>query len=379
MIPCRRELFDLPDDVAYLNCAYTAPLLKSAAAAGMRAVNQKSRPWEITARDFFTSLEANRERFGRLVDAPSDHIAIVPAASYGVAVAARNIPVEKDQSIVVLEEQFPSNVNSWRKLAAEREATLVTVSRPGNDDWTAALLATIDSSTAIVAVPHCHWTDGTIIDLRAVGEACRRAGVALVVDGTQSVGALPFSVREIQPDLLVTAAHKWLLGPYGYGFCYVAPRWHLGRPLEENWLNRAGSEDFSKLTHQRDGYQPGARRFDVGEASSFMLAPIAAAALDQLLDWGVAAIAETLRETIGAIAERLEPLGLVAPPKEVRAPHMIGLRAPEGLPDDLSPRLAAEKVYVSVRGDAIRIAPHLHTNGDDLDRLEAALGRCLAR
>jgi selenocysteine lyase/cysteine desulfurase len=355
--------------VAYFNCAYTAPLLKSAEAQGKSAVSLKSSPWKLGTDLFFRDLNENRALFAALVDAPPAHVALIPSVSYGIALAAHNLPVAAGQTIVVLEDQFPSNVYVWQRLARSSGAGVTVVPRPEDGDWTPAVLNAITSRTAVAALPHCHWTDGTLVDLKAVGEKCRECGAALVVDGTQSLGAMPFSVPDSQPDFLVTTAHKWLLGPYSYGFCYVAPRWHGGRPLEENWLNREGSENFAKLVHYREGYQEGAKRFDAGEASNFILSPIAGAALRQILDWGVGNIAATLRTRTDAIAARAEALGLLAAAREYRAPHLIGLRHPRGFPADLPLRLAAANVFASARGDSIRIAPHVYNTDADVERL----------
>ena len=369
MIPCQRSLFSIPDEVAYFNCAYTSPLLKSAAEAGRRALNRKTAPWELGTDLFFRDLNANRALFAALVDAAAEDVAIIPSVSYGIALAARNLPVQSGQTIVVLQDQFPSNVYSWHRLARERGARIVTVPRPGDADWTPAVLDAITPQTALAALPHCHWTDGTLLDLEAIGQHCRACEAALVVDGTQSLGAMPFSVPDIQPDFLVTTAHKWLLGPYSYGYCYVAPRWQAGHPLEENWLNREGSEDFARLVQYREAYQEGAKRFDAGEASNFFLAPIAGEALRQIQSWGVAAIAATLRARTDAIAAQAAALGLAVAPAERRAPHLIGLRHPQGFPAELPARLAAAKVYASARGDSIRIAPHLYNTDADVEHL----------
>lgn len=378
MIPCQRHLFELPDDVAYFNCAYTAPLMRSAAAAGHQAIENKNTPWCITAGDFFETGEENRTLFSQLVDGNPDQVAIIPAVSYGIALAAKNIPVKAGQSILVLQDQFPSNVYPWHQLAAERGAAIITIPRPTDQDWTTAVLAAIDDRVAITALPNCHWTDGTVLDLVRIGEKCRTHGSALVVDAIQSLGALPFSVREVQPDFLATGAHKWLLGAYGYGFCYVDTKWLDGRPLEENWLNREASEDFSRLVDYRNGYQPGARRFDMGGGSSFFLAPVVKAALTQILAWGVADIAATLQGLTGQIAARAADLGFQVAPPKMRAPHMLGLYMPAGLPGDLPVRFAAQNVYASVRGDAIRVAPHLYNTSADIDRLFAVLERAMA-
>jgi len=369
MIPDQRHLFDLPESIAYLNCAYTAPLLRSAARAGEEAIEAKKQPWSIKPEHFFSSVENLRGLFGRLVGCEPGHVAIIPAASYGVALAARNLPVRAGQSILVLQDQFPSNVYSWKRLASQNGAVVETVPRPADSDWTSAVLQQVGDDTAIVAIANNHWTDGTRVDLVKVGEACRSAGAALVIDGAQSLGASPFSVSDVRPDFLAAIAHKWLLGPYSMGFCYVDPKWHGGVPLEENWLSRAGSEDFSRLVDYQEAYQGGARRFDVGEVSNFLLSPIAAAALEQILTWGVEEIAETLRTKTDEIARRAEKMGLLVAKREFRAPHMIGIGKPGGFSRELPGLLAEEKVYVSVRGESVRVSPHLYNNDEEIERL----------
>lgn len=373
MIPNQREQFHIPDDVSYFNCAYTSPLLKQAEAMGNNAVAQKTSPWELSTDFFFSYLNENRALFATLVGATPDHVAIIPSVSYGIALAANNLPVEPGQTIVVLQDQFPSNIYSWQRLASDRGASIVTVPRPTDGNWTPPVLDAITPQTALAALPNCHWTDGTLIDLKAAGEKCRACDAALVVDGAQSLGAMPFSVSEIQPDFLVTTAHKWLLGPYNYGFCYVAPKWHQGHPLEENWMNREGSEDLARLVQYRDRYQDGAKRFDAGEASNFILAPIAGEALKQILAWGVGNIAASLRAKTDAIAARAMAMGLEVAAPEYRAPHMLGLRHPAGLPADLPAKLAQARVYTSARGDSIRVAPHVYNTDEDVERLFTVL------
>jgi selenocysteine lyase/cysteine desulfurase len=377
MIPCQRHLFDLPDDVAYLNCAYMSPILKHAAAIGADAVARKCRPWTISPADFFADSERARERFAALLGARGDDIAGVPAASYGVAVAAANLPLEAGERVLVLADQFPSNVYSWHELAARTGAEMVTVARPADGDWSAAILTRLDERVAITALPHCHWTGGGLIDLVTVAARCREVGSALVIDATQSQGALPFDLAAIQPDYLVCAGYKWLLGPYSVGYLYVAPRWQDGVPLEHNWIARAGSEDFSGLVAYQDAYQPGARRFDVGERANFGLLPVSIAGLEQLLAWGQPAIAATLAARTAGIVERANRLGLRTLPAPLRAGHLLGLRFADGMPPGLPERLAKERVFVSLRGDSLRVAPHLYNNDADVDRLFGVLERSL--
>ena len=371
----QRDLFEIPEDIAYLNCAYMSPQLRPAREVGERAVTRKSRPWEITPNMFFEDVEEIRTLFARLVGGDVDGVAIVPSVSYGISVAAANVPVGEGEKIVILEDQFPSNVYSWRGLAEQSGANLVIVPRPDNFDWTSALLAEIEADTAVVAVPNCHWTDGSLVDLARVGESAREAGAALVVDGIQSLGAYPLDVSEVRPDFLIASAYKWLLGPYGVGYMYVGEEYREGNPIEHNWINRRGSQDFAQLVDYQDAFQPGARRYDVGERSNFVLLPMAAEALRQLIDWDVENVSETIGTLTDLIEERAETLGIAATPKERRARHMIGLMLGPDTPDDLAGRLTAHDVFVSVRGESMRVSPHLYNTEEDVDRLFDVLER----
>ena len=373
----QRELFEIPEEIAYLNCAYMSPQLRSAREIGERAVARRSRPWEITPDDFFEGAEKARALFARLVAAEADGIALIPSVSYGVAIAAANVEVCQGQEILILEDQFPSNVYAWRKLAKHSGAELVTVPRPANHDWTPAVLDLLNEDTAVVSVPNCHWTDGSLLDLARVGEQTRHVGAAFVVDGIQSLGAHPFDVTEVRPDFLITSAYKWLLGPYGFGFMFVGENYREGTPIEHNWINRRGSQDFSRLVNYQDAFQPGARRYDVGERSNFVLLPMASEALRQLLDWGIENVAETIGGLTDLIQAEAEEHGIEAVPAKRRVRHMIGLRLGARVPEDLAVRLAEENVFVSVRGESVRVSPHLYNTAEDVDRLFAALSMAL--
>ena len=376
-LPSQRHLFELPDGVTYLNCAYMSPQLRSVRAAGEAALGMKAQPWRLKPEDFFTHPERLRELFARLVGADADGVALVPSASYGMAVAAANLRVREGQRLVVLAEEFPSNLYPWRELARRARAEVVTVACPEDGDWTRAVLAQVDAHCALVAVPHCHWTDGSWLDLARVGARAREVGAALAVDGTQSVGALPLDVGVVRPDFLVAAGYKWLMGPYSQGYLYVSPQYREGVPLEQNWVVRQGSEDFSRLVDYRDAYQPGARRFDVGERSNFQLVPMAAAALSQVLEWGVEEIQGTLRVLTDRIARGATELRLEVAPASHRAGHLIGLRRRGGYAPVVAQRLAALDLHVSVRGDTLRVSPHLYNTPEDVDRLLAALAPLL--
>lgn len=290
-------------------------------------------------------------------------------------IAARNLPVRKGQSILVLAEQFPSNYYPWQRLAADNGATLKVVPWPTDYDWTAAVLDSLTADVAIAALPQVQWTSGGRLDLVRIGEACRRLGIALVLDLTQSLGAQPFSVGDVQPDFAVAASYKWLLGPYSIGVLYVAPKWHGGIPLEESWMQRANASDFASLILYTENYDRGARRFDMGKHSNFALLPAAERAMKQVLEWGVAEISETAGAINRRLAEAAAELGYTSPAEPLRAPHYLALRRKEAIPKELPEMLAQEKVFVSVRGSSIRVAPHVYNTTEDGERLISCLRR----
>ncbi|HEY7639797.1 MAG TPA: aminotransferase class V-fold PLP-dependent enzyme [Steroidobacteraceae bacterium] len=374
-----RNLFAIDDAVAYLNSASLGPRLHAVNEAGHAAVERMAAPWKIHTPDWFEDARRLRALFASLIGAPADCVALVPSVSYGIAVAARNAPVASGDNIVVIHQEYPSNYYSWQRLARERGAEVRTAVARGDGSLTDAIVAAIDRQTAVVAVSNCHWANGTLIDLPRVAATARRHDAALVVDASQSLGAYPFDVTEVRPDFLVTVGYKWLLGPYGLGYMYVAERWHQnGTPLEESWLNRRGADNFATLADYTDAYQPGAQRFNQGESAQFYLLPMALAALTQIAHWTPARIQLQLGEWTRELSSRAPALRLACAEPARRVGHMIGLSAQQALPPDLFKALASRDVYVGARGTNIRVSPHLHSTAADLERLTAALQELLA-
>lgn len=377
MIKCQKDLFDIPQGITYLNAAYMGPLMKRAAEIGAAAVNKKMNPWSIPVSDFFDPPNRYYQLAAEMIDANASDIAIVPSVSYGTAIAAKNIKISAGQNIVIMADQFPSNVYPWMELAKEKSAEIITVPWPADGDWTAAIIGATNENTAIVASANAHWTNGTLIDLVAVGRKTRTVGAALVLDLTQSLGVMPFSVKDVDPDYMIVGSYKWLLGPYSLGFMYVAPRNQSGKPIEESWITRRGAEDFARLVDYKEDYEDGARRFDMGEKSNFINIPIAIAGMEKLNQLGAENIAQYIKSITDYIAKRARAIGLDVVDDHLRSPNLIGINFKDGVPDHLAPTLAENKVFVSIRGDSIRIAPHIYNDIADVDRMFEILGGAL--
>lgn len=376
MLSCQRSEFELPDHIHYLNCAYMSPQLKSVSEAGTAALLQKGKPWEISTDDFFKGPLKVKQNFSKLVNI-EDHrrVAIIPSASYGIATVAANVKLKPGDEILMLAEQFPSNVYSWKRIADEQGGILRMA---GSDhtsfkdrNLTENLLGMINERTKVLAIGHNHWADGHLLDLKALRKATRDVGALLVIDGTQSVGALPFDMAEIDPDALICAGYKWLMGPYAVGVAYYGSAFDEGKPIEENWLNRKNSENFQGLVNYQDDYQPMAGRYSMGGQSNFILAPMLAESMQRLLDWGVENIQAYCAALVKEPLDRLQEMGVQLADPACRPAHLLGIRLPDDYFDlaKLKQLLQEASVFVSWRGQAIRISTHVYNTTEDMERL----------
>ncbi len=246
-----RAEFDIPRDICYLNAAYMTPQPRDVVAAAIRGATRRSQPWQITPPDFFNEVETLRAAFAGQVGCASDNIAIVPSAGYGVSCAANNLPTRQGDVILALRDQFPSNYYAWRRQALATGAEFHTVSKGAGQSWTDALLEAIElrgDNIAIATLEGHHWASAELIDLETVLPALRKVGARVVLDLTQSIGAFPINISRLAPDFMVSSGYKWQFCPYGVAFLYVDEQYFDGVPIEEAWMDRAGAEDFSRLS-----------------------------------------------------------------------------------------------------------------------------------
>lgn len=377
---CKISEFQLDPSVTYLNCAYMSPQMKVVEDAGIEGVRLKRNPFHISGDLFFDETEQLRQEYAKLINAGDPkRIVVIPSVSYGMANVAKNLPLSKGENIIAADEQFPSNIYPWRTLAEEKNAEIITVTPPKTDEgrgkkWNEQILESITPKTKMVAIGNIHWADGTLFDLKAIRKRTRDVGAWLVIDGTQSVGALPIDVGEIDPDALVCAGYKWLMGPYSIGLAYYGPALDDGKPVEENWINRYESENFAGLVNYNDNYQPGALRYEVGEHSNFILVPMMLAAVRQLNRWGAENIQSYCRNLISESVDKLRGAGYRIEDPAHRASHLFGVRlsgdhSMEAIKSDLDKK----NILVSFRGDSIRVSPNVYNTRDEIDTFTESL------
>lgn len=376
MFQNQKHLFNLDSNRTYLNGSYMSPQLKTVEAIGIECLKRKSQPSGITSTDFFDKKEVLRNRFAELIAVEdSQRIAIIPSVSFGIATAVKNIPFQKGDEIIVLEEQFPSNFYAWKQLEAEKGVEITTISAPPiragrGQQWNEQILSAITSKTKCVALPIVHWADGTRFNLKVIRDRTNAVGAYLIIDGTQSIGAMPFSVKEIKPDALICAGYKWLMGPYGLGVGYFGERFDQGTPLDNNWMNHENAEDFAKLVHYTNTFKPKAARYDVGESSNFILVPMLAEAINQLLQWTPSSIQSYCQRITQNPIQQLSGLGCFIEDEAFRSHHLFGLYVPTKIDMELlKSKIAQAQILVSFRGNAIRVSPSVYNSEEELEKL----------
>jgi selenocysteine lyase/cysteine desulfurase len=377
---CKKSHFLLDESVTYLNCAYMSPLLASVEKAGITGIQKKRNPFNITPAEFFGETERLRKAYGRLINADDPkRIVVIPSASYGLGNVAHNLSLSEGDEIVVAGEQFPSNVYPWQTVAKEQQAEIITVSAPDDSQnrgeiWNERMLDAITPNTKMVAIGQVHWADGTLFNLKEIRKRTREVGALLVIDGTQSVGALPFDVQEIEPDALICAGYKWLMGPYSIGLAYYGPAFDDGTPMEENWINRYKSEDFANLVNYSDRYQPGALRYEVGQHSNFILVPMLLKAIQQLNEWGPENIQKYCKDLTLEPIKTLKESGFIIEDEDFRSSHLFGIRLGDHHNmEQIKAAMETQNILVSFRGDSIRVSPNVYNTQKDITNLTNAL------
>ncbi|MGY6523061.1 MAG: aminotransferase class V-fold PLP-dependent enzyme [Mongoliitalea sp.] len=367
-----KHLFQLPEDIHYLNAAYMSPLLISVEEAGMSALVKKRNPTQIKPIDFFTETARVKSLFAQLVNGTAQQVAIIPSASYGMMTAVSNLPNDQGSKVLVVSDEFPSGYYTAERWCKEHGQSLEVVSAPevhvGKGAlWNQQILDAIDDTCTAIVISTIHWADGTIFDLEKIGEACQKHTCYLIVDGTQSVGAMPIDVKKCRIDALVCAGYKWLMGPYAIGLAYYSSKFNEGKPMEESWMNRANAENFAALTHYTSEYSEGAGRFNMGEFSSFNLMPMLEAALIQLLEWTPEMITAYVEELAKPLISFCKANGFWVEEETYRAKHLFAIGLPQGIArTDLLKSLEEAKIYVSVRGEGIRVSLHLFNTEEDI-------------
>lgn len=381
MLASQRELFDIPRDICYLNSASYSPLPLRTQEAARAAVGRKGAPWTLDAAFANRQHERARAAAARLINAEPSDVALISSVSYGVATVGKILAIPAGMRVLVLENDHSSPILEWQTRAASAGFTIETVRQPPDGDWTSAVMAAIERPgaprLALASISSVHWSDGGLIDIAKVAAALKRQGALFLIDATHAVGVVAMNVKSLDPDFVIFPTYKWLLGPYGRAFIYIAKRHQNGIPLEQTGFGRREIRSDAQIYFADVGYVPGARRFDMGERDHFISMEMAAIGMEMMAEWGMDAVAGRLAMLTARIAEGLNGSKVRLMETRFRAPHILSLGFAGGLPAGLIEGLAGDGVYVAPRLSRMRISPHVFNDEHDADRFVAALKKRL--
>ncbi|MBB4133048.1 aminotransferase class V-fold PLP-dependent enzyme [Xanthomonas sp. 3075] len=372
----RHQAFALPIGITYLDAASRGPLLRAVQTIAHQAVDALATPWQLPFDAWLQDIEGLRALAAGLFDNDADGVAMLPSAAHGLATAARNLPLQRGEAVLLLEGQFPSNLLIWQRRCAEVGARIVAVPTTASPALTETVLQAIADTPAlrIVTLPHAYWLDGRQLDLDRISAAVHARGAALVLDLSQSLGVLPTDLPRWQPDFVVSVGHKWLLGPMGLAWLWVAPQWRAhGVPIEEHWIGRDAGSSWDFPATNAPPYRSGARRFDAGGVADPLRIAMATAALQQVTAWQPSRIAAAL----GALTSRwdaaLHARGLGSWCTPGHAAHLTALQPPAAQLNAVAATFGKHAAICTQRHGRLRIAPHLTVTEQALAGLIAAL------
>jgi selenocysteine lyase/cysteine desulfurase len=372
MLPSQRALFDIPRDVCFLNAASWSPLPLAVQEAGRAAVGRKGQPWKLESNFQSQQYERARKAAAALIGADPADVALIPSVGYGVATAGKVLAIARGSRVLVLQDDHTSPVLEWMSRAESGGYTVETVKQPTDGDWTSAVLEAIErpgaAPLALVSISSVHWSDGGALDMPRIAKAAKAKGAALLVDATHDAGVRRIDVKTLDPDFLIFPTYKWVLGPYGRAFMYVARRRQNGVPLEQISASRKAVSAEDTVYFRDVSYVEGARRYDMGERDHFISLEMAAVGMEMMAGWGNEPIVARLSMLTDRLADGLANSGVRVIDRKLRAPHVLSLQFPQGMAQDLPKKLAAENVYAAPRLGRLRISPHVYNDEEDVER-----------
>jgi cysteine desulfurase/selenocysteine lyase len=368
----KQEWFEI-EDAAYLNTAAHAAIPRVSVRAVQTAIEAKKFPHHVDDSTFFEVSIRLRASIARLIGSKPEEIALTTGASPGVAAVAPGLTWMPGDEIINAKGEFPLQSATWKPMEEREGVKLKIVVQRDRLITADDLIAAMTPSKRVISVSYVRFDDGSLLDASRVAAACHAQGAMLVLDVSQSRGAVPMDVNELGADFLVCAGYKWLLGPRVTGFLGAkSEQLDTVRPGPLYWMAQA-ADSFSTLNYVDPTPSRGADRWDAAEAPAYFNFNMTAmdASVDFVLRVGPDLVLKHNRILIELMFEYLPKDCVPASPLDSaqRWPYGCFTAATREKTAELYKKLRKENVVVSMREGRIRVSPHLFNSERDIDRL----------
>ncbi len=363
-----QSLFNLSDKLIYLNHAAVSPWPRKTSDAVINFAQQNAKYGSKFYLDWLQKQSELRRQIQSLINAPSSNdIALVKNTSEALSFVAYGLNWKHGENIVSSSQEFPSNRIAWQSLSNKgvefRQADLSSCCSPEQ-----ALFELVDSNTRLITISSVQFASGLRMDLKMIGEFCKKRDILFCIDAIQSIGAIEFDVQEYHADFVMADGHKWMLGPEGLGFFYSTPKsrdmlqltqygWHMLKDIHNY-------ENHSWEVH------PTARRFECGSPNMLGIHALSAS-LEILLGIGMTKIEQKVLANADYLIKKINASNSLQLVSETNSPLKSGIvlfshiEIPNKL---LFQHLQENHVMCALRGGGIRFSPHFYNSVAELDQ-----------
>ena len=364
-------------EARFLNYAATAPMLDEAAAAMATVAREGTRPMGEHFVSWLGQVETARRKVAETVGARVDEITFTTSTSTALSLAAAAVRWRSGDRVLHPADEFPSNRYVWDNLRDLGVGAEPVVLRPGTGF--AEQLAGLDvSKVRLVALSAVSFRDGRRLDVEAVCRWCRERDILTVIDGIQGVGAVAVDARGWGCDFLACGGQKWLLGPVGSGFLYVARERLVELHVPTvGWASsrHAGDHEVAALE-----WTEGAARFEAGLPDVAAIAGLAAS-LETLGSAGWPAVFAAVAAHRARIAQALESRGVSPLHDGLPGAHAGIVTFPVATErmDAFATALHRRHLLVTRRATSVRVSAHALTRDDEIEALLEAVDEGLVK
>ena len=317
---------------------------------------------EIAEQNVFLNLHTSA---GKLINTNPKNIAAGSSATELLSSLAWAIMPLKGQNIVSTNIVFPSTVYPWMRIASSTGCEVRLSKGKNNFISTQSIIDLIDKNTSVVCISHVEYSNGQVFDLDLLSNAAKKHNALLIIDATQSAGAIPIDVKKTPIDAIVCGAYKWLCGPFGAAFMYVTPE--LSNKLEPGLVGFRSHKNMWELDASRVDYPNSAEKFEFS-TMAFGCALGLAKSIEYLTDIGVEDIFKYNRALADTLVDNLRSKSaVITSPDNKGRSSIVTAYFKKKDSNKIVEQLKKRKVYVSKRGESIRFSPHLYNTIGDIE------------